>query len=136
MDTALQTKVASVAKRVRTWTKERAKKANYNPHDLTGWCAISAAYLFRELQKEGIESSIHVKDYENCHCFVVVDDYVVDVTATQFSEFRNNPIVIMHIKEAEAYSFYATEKVFKFPDELRAHQLRTKWPKRQIAYTR
>jgi len=136
MDTALQSKVAAIAKRVRIWTTDRAKKANYNPRDLTGWCAISAAYLFRELQKEGIKSAIHVKDYYNCHCFVVVDDHVVDVTATQFAEFRNKPIVIMHIKEAEAYSFYTTEKVFKLPDELRAHQLRTKWPKRQIADTR
>lgn len=136
MNTVLRDKVIVIANRVRKWTAIRAKKANYYPHDLMGWCAISAAYLFRELQKAGIESAIHVKDYDDCHCFVVVDDHVVDVTATQFPAFRNNPVLIMHIREAEAYSFYTTEKVFKFPDELRAHQIRTKWPKRQIADTR
>ena len=136
MDKGLYDRVFAIAKSVRQWTQESARKARYHPSDLMGWCAISSAKMLRELKAAGIDGKIHVRDYYDCHCFVVVDDYVVDVTATQFSEFRNNPVVIMHIKEAEAYDFYTTEKVFKLPDELRVHQLRTKWPKRQIAYTR
>lgn len=136
MEQSLLTKVLPVAKRVRLWTEQQAKKSRYNQKNLLGWCAISSAQLFRELKNEGVDARIHVKDYYNCHCFVVVDDHVVDVTATQFTEFKNSPIVIMHIKEAEQYGFYNTDEVFEFPDQLRTHQLKTKWPKKQIAYTR
>ncbi len=133
MNKELQAKVMPIAMRVRAWTQSKADRANYNAHNLCGWCAISAAHLFRELSKAGIDAELH---YVPGHCFVSVDDYVVDVTATQFTVFEKKEIVIIHIKEAEQYWYYSNSVMFDSPTMLRDHQLREKWPKRQIAYTR
>lgn len=133
MNKNLLSRVFSVAQQVRIWTHERAVRAKYNSHNLSGWCAISSAHLFRELRKAKITAELH---YVSGHCFVVVEDHVVDVTATQFGEFTKTPILILHLKEAEQHWFYKTEKIFENPTELREHQLKEKWPRCQIAYTR
>jgi len=133
MNRELRSKVLLIAKRVRQWTQEKAEKAKYNTHTLCGWCAISSAHLFRELRKENIQAELH---YVSGHCFVVVDDYIVDVTATQFSELDAKDVFIMHHKAAQEYWFYRTEQVFYTPSELREHQFRESWPRKQICYTR
>jgi hypothetical protein len=133
MNPELKTKVLPIAKKVREWTERRANRANYNQHNLCGWCAISAAQLFRELRREGIPAEIH---YVSGHCFVVVDDYVVDVTATQFMKFEGVEINILHHKEAQEYWYYETEKTFDSPTKLREHQIKNRWPNREICYTR
>ena len=133
MNKDLRGNVLRVARRVRAWTQLKANRAHYNPHNLCGWCAISAAYFFRELSKENIDAELH---YVSGHCFVVVDDHVVDITASQFDEFENVEILILHIKEAEQHWFYQSSKVFSSPSRLRDHQLKERWPSREIAYTR
>lgn len=127
--------VGEVAAEVRQWAEVRAGGCQ----DLAGWCAIASAQLFRELVLLGIRAEIHMWSWaadDSAHVFLVVEDYVVDVTATQFQEFRRRPIVIMHQREAEAYEFYRTAQVFRDADALRQHQLRTGWPRDQIAYDR
>ncbi len=133
MNKELRSKVLPIAKKVREWTQQRADRANYNPYDLCGWCAISAAQLFRELRRAGIDAELH---YVSGHCFTVVEDHIVDVTAAQFDEFRNVDINIIHIKEAEQHWYYQSSKSFGNPTELREHQHKEKWPRKQIAYTR
>jgi hypothetical protein len=133
MNNDLRSRVLIVAKHVRQWTQDKANRTRYNPHNLCGWCAISAAHLFRELRRKNIDVELH---YVRNHCFTVVDDYVVDVTATQFVDFEDVEINILHYKEAQEYRFYNTEKIFTTPTQLRDHQLRTKWPTREICYTR
>lgn len=133
MNAELTAKVLPIARRVREWTQHKADRARYNPHNLCGWCAISAAQLFRELSRENIGAELH---YVSGHCFVVVDDYVVDVTATQFTKFENVEINILHHREAEHYWYYKTEHRFDSPTKLREHQIKKCWPKREICYTR
>jgi len=133
MNKELRAKVLPIAKRVRKWAEEKASRANYNPHNLCGWCAIAAAQLFRELRREDISAELH---YVSGHCFTVVDDHIVDVTATQFVDFEKKEVNIVHTKEAEQYWYYQTEKVFTSVDKLRKHQLDSKWPRNQIALTR
>lgn len=70
---------------------------------------------------------------ESAHVYCVVDDYIVDVTATQFKQFRNERVVIMHCKEAEAYDFYQSRAVFKCADSLRRQQKKDLWPQDQVA---
>jgi hypothetical protein len=137
MEKNLRDKVLPIANRVRKWAEIKAKKANKHPDDLCGWCAISSAHLFREMANEGLKPELHYVDKDwVSHCFVVVDDYVVDVTATQFTDFKNKKIVILHIKEAEQYVYYQTNNVFKTPSALRDFQLKSHWPKDQVCYTR
>ena len=66
MNKELRNKVLLIAKRVRAWTEAKAVRAKYNPHNLCGWCAISAAHLFRELSKSDIKAELH---YVPGHCF-------------------------------------------------------------------
>lgn len=136
MNTILQDKVFPIAQRVRSWAEYNASKRN-NKKDLTGWCAIASAYLFRELKKAGIDAEIHLYEgHRYCHAYVVVDDHVVDVTATQFKPFSKTPVVILHHKEAAQHEFYYGSQVFYFPSNLRDYQLRHGWPKEQVAFTR
>lgn len=126
------------ANRVRKWAElTNARRIYPGRDDLNGWCAIASARLWRELSAAGIDSEIHMAgcDIGN-HVFLVVDDHVVDVTATQFREFYKQKLVIMHRKEAEQHWFYQTEDVFETADELRRNQIRTGWPKEQTAHPR
>jgi len=137
MDKALHDTVLGIAEDVRFWAEG---KAEHGLENLKGWCAKASAELFRLLCKEGIESEIHLwvhKSYKKpraAHVFLVVDDHVVDVTATQFEEFSNTPVLIMHHREAEVYEFYQTVKTFKSIPELIAGQKKTRWPTHQIAF--
>lgn len=134
MDKNLKETLVSLAEEVRQWAERRARPGD---EDLNGWCAKASAQLFRTLQEKNIPAEIHMWSWHNdesAHVFVVVEDHVVDVTATQFGPFRNKPIVIMHKREAEAHEFYRTERVFASADELRKHQKKTRWPNDQVAY--
>lgn len=137
MDMVSRDRIINIAQRVRNWCQEKADWSDYNADDLNGWCAIAAGQLHRELSKLGIRSTIHMYDqYGECHVFVVVDDHVVDVTATQFREFSHKPVVLMHMKEAEVYEFYRSDRIFDSVHALRQHQRADGWNSRQIAYER
>jgi hypothetical protein len=133
MNRELRKQVYAIAKRVRNWTQEKADKTDFNPHNLCGWCAISAAELHRQLKREGIVAELH---YTGNHCFAVVEDHIVDVTATQFEAFENVEINIIHLKEADEYWYYDSDDVFLDPLDLRKHQIKHKWVKREICYAR
>jgi hypothetical protein len=133
MKQALHDTVLAIATDVRYWAEGRSTN-----DDLNGWCAIASAELFRQLQKEEIPAEIHYSlcrlDGESCHVYLLVDDHVVDVTATQFKQLRDKPVVIMHSREAEAYDFYNADEVFYSVEDLRAYQRKHRWPAEQIAY--
>jgi hypothetical protein len=134
MDQVVQSHVAMVATQVRYWTEGRAPQERQL---LNGWCAIASARLFNELKKLGIKSEIHAWVSDGCgsaHVYVVVDDHIVDVTATQFRPFRHEPVVIMHQREAEQHTFYQTVSVFHSVDDLRKWQKKGRWPADQMAY--
>lgn len=134
MDLHTRDTVMAVATDVRHWAEEQA---TYGEHDnLNGWCAVASAELHRRLKKVDIVSEIHMWTWdldESAHVYCVVDDFVVDVTASQFKQFRNTRVVLMHCKEAEAYDFYRTVEVFKCADSLRRQQKKDKWPANQVA---
>jgi len=134
MDKALQDIVTAIAWEVRHWAEARAQFRDKD--DLNGLCAIASAELHRRLGKAGIASEIHMWTWdldESAHVYCVVDDHVVDVTATQFKQFRGTKVVIMHCKEAEAYDFYQTKEVFKSAEQLRKQQKKEQWPSDQVA---
>jgi len=134
MDKVFQERLLAVAEDVRQWAEDRAPLGKED--DLNGMCAIASAELHRRLKKEGIASEIHMWLWdldESAHVYVVVDDHVLDVTATQFKQFRTVPVVLMHCKEAEAYDFYQSKQIFKCADSLRKQQRRDRWPTTQVA---
>ena len=127
------TRVHEIALEVRSWCEKEADKAG-RPDSLMGYCAIASAELFRRLEKAGIFAEIHMQTgFDGSHVYLVVEDHVVDVTATQFGEFRYQPVVIIHYKEAEQHYFYQSDEIFGTPKDLRKFQARAKWPNNQIA---
>jgi len=137
MDRNLRQQVVSLARQVRAWVEERDDRSQHPTGDLNGWCAIASGKLSRELAKNEIAHEIHVQssDY-GCHAYVVVDDHVVDVTATQFEEFRNRPVLIMHCREAECYDFYNASATFISTEQLIKYQRKQNWSTNQIAYSK
>ena len=126
-------RVHEIALEVRSWCEKEADKAG-RPDSLMGYCAIASAELFRRLEKVGIFAEIHMQNGGwGSHVYLVVDDHVVDVTATQFSQFSGTPVVIIHYKEAEQHDFYQSNEIFGTPKDLRKFQAKTKWPNNQIA---
>jgi hypothetical protein len=71
-----------IARSARKWA-ERNRDEGEHGEDLCGMCAIAAAELWGKLNRKNIEATIIVNETET-HCFCLVDDLVVDVTATQF----------------------------------------------------
>jgi hypothetical protein len=135
MDKNLRDIVMAEAMDVRYWAEARATFGDAD--DLNGWCARASAELHRRLVKKGIASEIHMwwwDEDESAHVYCVVEDHIVDVTASQFHQFRNVPVVILHCREAEVYDFYQTKEVFKCADKLRKFQKKTKWPPEQVAF--
>lgn len=126
----------AIAADTRLWAEDYAaeRRGEYDL-DLCGLCAIASAELYRKLKVAGITSEIHMWAEENgdSHVFIVVDDHVIDVTATQFREFSNEPVVVMHKREAEAFPFYRTDHVYHSDKTLVRSQRKQGWPASQIA---
>ncbi len=134
---ALLVRVHSIALEVRSWVEAAATAAGESEYTvLNGWCAIASCELHKRLVKSGIgQAELHLaQDGSSCHIFVMVDDHIVDVTATQFREFRYDAVVICHHREIEHHWYYTTSKIFTSGKDLRKDQLRTGWPSSQIAY--
>jgi len=134
MDRHTRDIVTAIATDVRHWAEEQAYWGEKD--NLTGWCAKASAELWRRLKKVGIASEIHqwtLEEDGSSHVYVVVEDHVVDVTASQFKQFKNTRLVIMHCREAEVYAFYQTREIFKCVDFFRKKQKKDRWPQDQIA---
>jgi len=130
-------KVRAVAEEVRDWAEDLAlKRDKYQDKCLNGYCAIASAELHKRLSKEGIRATLHlsIQSCGSCHVYCVVSDYIVDVTATQFRELRDQPIYIIHHREGQQYYFYDDTEVFDDHRALRRHQVQTGWPQDQVAH--
>lgn len=120
---------------VRHWAEEQA----FHGVDdcLSGWCAKASAELNRRLKKVGITSEIHLwidpEGSGSAHVYVVVDDHVVDVTASQFKKFRKHRLIIMHTREAAAHQQWQGQEVFQDAASLRKSQRKSGWPADQVA---
>jgi len=135
MDTNTEILIRSIAHQCRQWCEDRDQLEAYPSETLCGWCAIAAAHLWRELRRKGIDSVICVAELTHySHCYILCEDHIVDITATQFQNFRNSPILILHEREAVVYEFYNTTHTFKDARELRKWQRQGRWPSCQICY--
>lgn len=128
-------KVHEIALEARSWVEYEADKINDGDNGLSGWCAIASGELHKRLRRAGIGAEIHMAQVNSsCHVFVVVDDYVVDITATQFYHFRSETVLIKHVRELAHHWFYRAVDVFMSAKELRRNQIKGGWEKAQICY--
>lgn len=123
-----------VAIDVRVWAEARAE-GTYMASDLNGMCAIATAELHRRFSRIGLAAEIHAwvcpHDGQSAHVFLVVDDYVVDVTATQFSKMRGQRIYVRHLREAEEWDWYQSQRQFNNIAGLLRWQKKHGWPAEQ-----
>jgi hypothetical protein len=90
-------KIISFQKVDKRWTK-----------NLRGACATSSVLLYKSLQKKGIKSwMIHASHKSNLfgnHMWVETDNYLIDITYSQFNETEK--IVILSKQEPRFKSYY------------------------------
>lgn len=133
----LKQQLAEIA---RDWAEGYAMSYNrQNPgcwgygRDLDGMCAIASSHLWFLFQDAGFKPTIA---HAHCaglggHVFVVLDDEVWDVTATQFA--KAIPTVVNMPLEVASRSrwYWKPERTFASPAELREKQLELGWPDHQ-----
>lgn len=74
------TKVHKIAWQVRVICEE-----TWHAHDLEGMCAIASASLFNALKKHKFNPKFVLGTYKLLdHCWVELNDSIVDITASQF----------------------------------------------------
>lgn len=131
MDAKRQTQLTEIALQIRERIVE--KDAGWEP-SLAGYCAIASADLWKALASHGIEAEIHAWESPaaECHVFLTVDDWILDITATQFKETRNEKVFLCHQRDQSFY-FYEVAKTFENPKQLIKWQQSTNWPLHQMA---
>lgn len=134
MHPELREQVEQAAFKSRRWAERKAEEEDFHKQSLKCWCARASAELFKTLTRRGIGAKLHMFEGERfSHVFVVVDDHIVDITATQFSPFRMSAVVIMHLREAEQYEFYQAEQEFSTVEDLRKYQIKKDWAANELA---
>ena len=71
------------ARKVRNWAEGHKNASS----DLEGWCAICSFELFRNLQLYDLNPKFVYIEHGTVdgHCFVICNNYLIDITATQFN---------------------------------------------------
>jgi hypothetical protein len=124
-----QALVLEAAKVAREKAEQIAEQELFN-EDLEGLCARASAILFSELRKRNIYARICLA-YD--HCFVVYDNHIVDVTATQFN--IQDKIFICKLSDLERISHPAHweyKKSFRSIKRAVQYQSDRNWPTDQI----
>lgn len=89
-------------------------------------CAKASGYLFEQLKAENIPAKLALTSN---HCFVIVENYIVDITATQFSREK---VMIKKIEEEDSY-WWQQPKVFDSIEECVKYQVAEGWEIHQLA---
>jgi len=117
----------------RNKSRDRALYGKEYSLSLSGCCAIASVMLFEELSKLNISCKLALSensDYD--HVFVMIGNTVVDITATQFGNFKKVEIVDISA-DGNKKDFWEVSKVFDKPSELVAYQKQSGWSNDQIA---
>jgi hypothetical protein len=126
--------IKEIAIQARAWAEDyQLKHPKHFPECLASLCAISSAYLSHKLTQNNIDNKIVVCDTDRViHCFVICNDYIVDITATQFGN-KFKAVEIKNIKDVnlKETNFWETTYIFDTPNELLQYQKRNDWFKEQ-----
>ena len=127
--------VIDLAKKTRYWSEKYAKKNGFKSC-LAGMCGIASCVLHQKMLKHGIT------DVKICcnsfHCFLTYDNYIIDITATQFQE--KEKVFIKPIKDFFDTQYYLSfnwdiHQTFDNYQEFRLYQESTGWPRKQLAFS-
>ena len=119
-------KLSQILKETRNWAEIEGHKIGF-PEDLMGMCAIVSKKLFNQLKKNGYKVKIV---YNPRHCFVILNNRIIDLTATQFGKYYPK-IHIIKLKKYQSAE-YKIYRIFENEKQLTDYQVKTMWPKHQI----
>lgn len=133
--------IRTLARNVRQWAEKNATKYEAYEDDLCGMCGIATTKLSHELLKKGIKHKLILVDATEStgeeHCFIYVNNYIVDVTATQFG--KDTKVCIVHKDDVTDEWYWQLRsskkrKVLKFtkPIDLVSTQKEQRWSESQI----
>lgn len=136
MNTVTYLAVRKIAKTVRAWAEQEAVRLGFGS-ELAGMCASASAKIHHMLKDIGIDSKIVYSNSETYgdHCYVLVHNHIVDVTATQFEYYDFEPIVMMPLekKVVRHYRFWRGTQTFETVVDLITFQQANDWPSEQMA---
>ena len=121
---ATDPRVLHIAKRTRAWAEALARRHGFPP-DLCGLCATASAQLMLALRAKGYDAVFH-ENYG--HCFVVLNGYIIDITATQFGK-RNKVFIHQYPlpKRGEWKDYWWTRSKARTFNGVRRIQRRQDW---------
>ena len=121
--------IKTIARSVRKWAEKTYGNSNYFTKSLSGLCAICSYRLFLKLKEKGISSEF-VNNYWSQHCFVLVDNYIVDVTATQFCYEKKMPkVLVKRLDKVNDREIWSIGDRARDPNHIR--KILKQWPKEQ-----
>lgn len=97
--------ILEIAAKVRAKMERVAKKERSSP-DLEGLCARASLILKMELEAKGIRADLALmQDYAfGSHVFLIVEDHILDITATQFSRNKWPPVLFCSTEDKSVRS--------------------------------
>lgn len=146
--------VRKIAQESRDWAENVAELLGHS-QDLMGMCAIASTHLMIRLLKEGYTDArvrkvlVEYHGEHLGHCYVEVDGWIVDITATQFDEGAPNEcdisFVLMFLASerdtppscvARVAQYYATGtgKTYKSQSSIVFSQKKERWSENETAY--
>jgi hypothetical protein len=104
-----------------------------NPDDMEGACAIANYRLWLRLKPYGARLFASRE-----HVYILLPgDLVVDITATQYKQFKNVPVLVMPLQEIENLNWGSMGSPYKgkeIRDEKAAEKVFKKWPETQVPF--
>lgn len=88
--TSKLTKIKKIAKQVRMAFEKIEDEEGYFQNNLEGYCARASLQLYFACRDAGIEIELKANPE---HAFNVYDEYIIDITATQFLKHANKVYV-------------------------------------------
>lgn len=114
----------------RKWAESYAIAKKF-PKNLNGMCAIASSKLFEALDRvQGLKPELaiwHDRVSEGVHCFVLCNEYLVDITATQFGNFDPVEIINRFKIDKRRYYFWNFDTRLKSIDDLILYQQEIPW---------
>lgn len=124
-------RVLTIARAVREWAEERAAQFGDSDPQLSCYCAIASAKMSMILAAEGIKHRIgYAHSPIGGHMYILIDNWIIDVTATQFGE--DEKILVRHAHATRLPWYHRTKQTFMSAQTLLRWQQRSYWPEDQM----
>jgi hypothetical protein len=124
-------RVLTIARAVREWAEERAAQFGDSDPQLSCYCAIASAKFSMLLTAEGIKHRIGMAwTHIGGHAFILIDNWIIDVTATQFGE--DEKVLVRHAHATRLPWYHRVKRTFLSARTLIQWQQKAKWPEDQI----